>query len=158
MKCPAAWVCLFTLGVAGCSAAPPIYAPTNRGYSDVPSKDTWTARGNLTRPHSAIDGNLITLAQSDEQYRNAELTIDLKRMSLFQTVIVDHGRAPHGHCRRVAVATSVDGRFFTDRYQCPGTRRVTILSLPQPVLCRYVRLRAVKAGVRPWSIAEVFLQ
>ena len=87
-----------------------------------------------------------------------ELTIDLKEMVLFQMVVIDHGRDEHGYCRRVGVATSADGEAFADRHPAPGTRRLTILSLPEPVLARYVRLRVVRPGPRPWSIAEVFLQ
>jgi len=59
---------------------------------------------------------------------------------------------------RVAVATSLDGEAFVERHQAPGTRRVTILSLPEPVLARYVRVRAARPGDQPWSLAEVFLQ
>ena len=84
--------------------------------------------------------------------------IDLKALCVFQTVILDHGADETEHCRLVGVATSIDGTTWVDRHSAPGTRRVTILSLPEVVIARYVRLRALAPGPAPWVIAEVYLQ
>lgn len=147
-------------GMIGCEGAPAIYTPTGGGYlgADISRKNSWSVRGNLANPPAAVDGNLATFARSGNSYRGAELTIDLKKVCLFQTVIIDHGSREHEHCRRTAVATSVDGAIFRDRYVAPGTRRLTILCLPGPVLARYLRLRAEAPGPRRWSIAEVYVQ
>ena len=143
----------------GCGASP-VYYPTTGGYlgADISPKGTWSAHGSLSNAAAATDGDLSTAARSDYNYRSAAITIDLKKACLFQTVIIDHGNAEHGHCRKVALATSLDGKIFIDRYAAPGTRRITILCTPGPVLARYVRLQAVAPGPRPWSIAEVYLQ
>jgi len=147
-------------GLVGCGGPVPIYAPTTGGYlgASISPKRQWVAAGDLYGAPAAVDGNLTTAARSDYQYDGAELTIDLNAVCLFQTVVIDHGQQEHGHCRRVAVSTSLDGQAFTEQHQVAGTRRITILSLPKPVLARHVRLRAVRAGKQPWSIAEVFLQ
>ncbi len=147
-------------GMIGCEGAPAIYTPTGGGYlgAEISPKNSWAVRGHLANPPAAADGNLATFARSDYAYRGAELTIDLKKVCLFQTVIIDHGIHEHEYCPRTAVATSVDGAIFTDRLAAPGTRRVTVLCLPGPVLARYLRLRAEVPGPRPWSIAEVYVQ
>ena len=82
--------------------------------------------------------------------------LDLNDNCVFMSVIIDHGESQHAFARSVCVATSVDGKVFVNRYTAGGTRRVTHLLLPKPVLARYVRLQAVAPGPRPWSIAEVY--
>lgn len=124
----------------------------------ITPKRTWAARGDLSNPAAVADGLLVTVARSDYDYTGAELVIDLRQPCMFQTVVIDHGLEPQGHCRKVGVATSLDGKLWVDRYAGPGARRVTVLSLPEVVLARYVRLRAVQPGTRPWAVAEVFLQ
>ena len=154
-------VLLFLTGVVvGCDVVAPIYNPSTGGYlgADITPKDTWTVRGDLANPAAAIDQDLATAARSNYQYRGAELIIDLKKVCLFQTVIIEHGAARSGHCRSVDVSTSVDGKIFNNKYVAPGTRRITIISLPAPTLARYVRIKAVKPGRSRWAIAEVYLQ
>lgn len=143
--------------LSGCQ--PDTYS-SNGGYlgADICPKKDWTASGTLSNPSYAIDGNLDTAALSDYQYTGAELTIDLHRPCVFQTVIIEHGKNERGFARKIAVATSVDGSVFTDRYVAGDSRKVAILSLPGAVLARYVRIRAVTPNTQPWSIAEVNLQ
>ncbi len=144
----------------GCEGPMPIYSRTAGGYggAEAAQKSSWLAQGDFHDPQFAMDGNLRTVARTDPAYQGAQLIIDLKEPVLFQTVIIDHGPDEHGHPRKVGLATSTDGTVFLQRYQGPGTRRVTILSLPQPVLARYLRLEALQSGAQPWSIAEIFLQ
>ena len=155
-------VCLvFLVGVmAGCDVVAPVYSPSIGGYlgANITPKDTWVARGNLANPASAVDQDLSTAAISGYQYKEAELTIDLKKVCLFQTVIIEHGAAVGGHCRSVDISTSVDGKIFNNKYITPGTRRVTIASLPAPTLARYVCIKASRPGSNRWVIAEVYLQ
>ncbi len=156
------WVFLLLAagGIIGCDVVAPIYIPTTGGYysSNISPKIHWVARGDLANPAAAIDGNLSTTARSNNQYAGAEITIDMKRRCMFQTVIIEHGAARGGHCRSVGVSTSVDGKTFKDQHVAPGTRRVTIVSLPATRLARYLRLKAVKPGIGPWVIAEIYLQ
>ncbi|KPK79280.1 MAG: hypothetical protein AMJ81_13510 [Phycisphaerae bacterium SM23_33] len=146
-------------GAAGCDP-PRLYTPTEGGYmgATITPKTTWIVRGNLSTPSAAADENLASIARSDYDYAGAHLTIDLGQPCMFQTVIIDHGREDRGHCRTVGVATSLDGRLWIGRHTGPGTRRVTILSLPQVVLARYVRIQAAQPGVQPWAVAELYLQ
>lgn len=146
--------------MVGCDVVAPVYSPSTGGYlgANITPKDTWVARGSLANPAFAIDQDLATAARSDYQYEGAELIIDLKKVSLFQTVIIEHGAARDGHCRSVAITTSVDGKIFNNKYVAPGTRRVTIVSLPAPTLARYVRIEAARPGRDRWAIAEIYIQ
>lgn len=151
------WIGLLSLAclLAGCGDGS-LYQDLSG--ANMSNRRTWTARGDLQDPSFAIDSNINTAALSGADYTNASLTIDLKQPCVFHTVIIEHGLKEMGFPRTVGVATSVDGVNFTDRYQGPGTRKVTILLLPQPVLARYVRLHALRPGREPWSLAEVHLQ
>lgn len=150
--------------LAGCEGAIPIYRPTTGGYmgTDISEKSTWTARGSVSEPQAAIDGQLATAARGDHSAGasagTSDLVIDLGRPCLFQTVILDHGHDEHGYCARVGVETSVDGKVFLRQHEAPGTRRATFLCLPGAVTARFIRLRALVPGNRPWTIAEVFVQ
>jgi hypothetical protein len=156
------WPCLVAMAAAlgGCDSVAPIFRPTTGGWAgaDISPKNTWTATGTVSNPQLAVDNDLSTAARSDYRQGDAELTIDLKRMCLFQTVIIEHGSERDSHARNVTVATSPDGKNFVDRHTVPGVRRVTVVSLPAPVLARYVRLKADNSGLRPWNVAEVYLQ
>ena len=154
-------VLIFLAGaMVGCDVVAPVYTPSTGGYlgADITPKNTWSVRGNLANPSAAADEDLATAARSNYQYTGAELIIDLKKVCLFQTVIIEHGAARSGHCRSVDVSTSVDGKIFNNRYIAPGTRRLTIVSLPAPTLARYVRIKAVRPGRSRWAVAEVYLQ
>ncbi len=146
--------------IIGCDAVFPIYRPTTGGYlgADITPKKTWTCWGNLDNPSAAVDEDLSTIAKSRHSPAGAEITIDLKRLCLFQSIIIEHGQAQMGYCQSLAVLTSVDGKRFTKQYVAPGARRVTIILLPAPTVARYVRLRLLKPGLERWAIAEVFLQ
>ena len=154
-------VLIFLVGVmVGCDVVVPVYTPSTGGYlgADITPKNTWSVRGSLANPAAVADEDLTTAARSSYQYTGAELIIDLKKVCLFQTVIIEHGAARSGHCRSISVSTSVDGKIFNNKYLSPGTRRVTIVSLPKAVLARYVRIKVVRPGRSRWAIAEVYLQ
>jgi hypothetical protein len=153
------WLLAIAAAAGGCAPAA-IYTATEGGYAGIKitPKSTWSVRGSLPAPRAAIDGELATIARSDYDYTGAELIIDLKQPCMFQTVVIEHGGEDRGFCRRVAVATSLEGKLWLIRHTAPGTRRVTLVSLPQVVLARYVRLRVLQPGSRPWAVAEVFLQ
>ena len=123
----------------------------------ITPRRTWRASGDMRTVQAAIDQDLATAAVSAESGGRGTITIDLGKPCLFNMIFIEHGPNEMGFARRVAVLTSMDGEVFTQRYAGPGTRRVTALYLGAPVLARYVRLRAVVAGDRPWSVAEVFL-
>jgi len=144
---------------SGCDPGP-IYSPDPPALlgRKVTPKERWSASGTLSKAGAAIDGDLSTLATTGYRYAGAQLTIDLKEMCVFEAVIIDHGREQHGHARRVAVATSRDGKTFKEQYAAHGSRRVTHLLIPHAVLARYVRLKVVTPGRRPWAIAEVYVQ
>ena len=147
--------------LAGCEDVAPIYTQGTGGYmgASITPKTSWTVSGNLNDLKAAIDGNVNTAAHSTQyQYEGSEITLDLKGMCLFQTIIIDHGKESEGYARLVAVKTSADGREFKDRYTGVGSQRVTLLLLPEPVLARYIRLQVVRAGYRPWAVGEIYIQ
>jgi len=154
------FTCLGVLAAFAASCNGPIYHH-RRSYSPaaaVPDRQKWRITGDLRDPQKAADGNISTAALSQRNYDSAYITIDLGKVSMFNMVIVDHGNEEFGFCRRLAVDTSLDGKSFTFQYAAPGTRRVTLLVLPKPVLARYVRLRTIVPGVRRLSVAEVYLR
>ena len=150
---------LAAAALGGCGTEP-IYRPTRGGYlgSAISDRSTWALSGTLSEASLAADNSLATAARSGEHSTGAELVIDLNALCVFQMVILDHGAAQQGHCRQVSVATSMDGTNWVDRHAGPGTRRVTVLSMPLAVMARYVRLRALAGDDQPWTIAEVYLQ
>ncbi len=155
-------LCLvFLTGVmGGCEVVSPVYRQSTGGYlgADITPKNTWSVRGDLANPAAAADEDISTAARSNYGYTGAELIIDLKKVCLFQTVILEHGTAKSGHCREVDISTGVDGKNFSKKHVAPGTRRFTIISLPAPTLARYVRIKAVSPGRGRWYIAEVYIQ
>ena len=155
------WTCLLpaVAALVGCEPGS-IYSPTTGGYvgARISPKSRWAVRGELSPPAAAADGNLATAARSAARYADAKLIIDLKELCVFQTIVIDHGSEQDGYCRIVSAATGIDGRQWTHRHAVGGTRRVTILSLPEVVLARYVRLKAAVPGPKRWAVAEVFIQ
>ncbi|MFW6066217.1 MAG: discoidin domain-containing protein [Planctomycetota bacterium] len=123
--------------------------------ASVSSLSKWEVTGDVSPAGAVADGNPATAAVSDQQYRGAQITIDLGKPCLLNTVVVDHGRRQFGFPRRMTVLTSMNGKDFQQRVTVPGTRRVTTACLLTPVLGRYVRLRAEVPGDQPWAIAEV---
>ena len=118
----------------------------------------WSASGTLEQPAAAIDGTPSTAAVAPTAGGPRQLTIDLGEPCLFNMIVIDHGDDEFGFCRSVALQTSADGRKFDQHAVVPGNRKVTVICNVTPVLARYVRLKAVVPGDRPWSIAEVYLQ
>jgi len=154
-----AWFLGCAIPLAGCGPVP-LYAPSAGGYlgPSITPRRRWVLSGTLAGPALAVDGDLLTAARAARDQLGAHLIIDLKEPCVFQSVIIDHGAAAGGHCRLVALDTSVDGTRWRRRYAAAGTRRVTVLCLPEVVLARYVRLRCVVPGPGRWTIAEVYLQ
>lgn len=154
------WIAIALAALAGCDGTGQVYAPTTGGYlgADISPKGQWKVVGTLANLDRITDEDMTTAATAGGAGGPAELTIDLGRACVFQTVIIDHGRGQYGYCRKVAASSSVNGKVFLDQYAGPGTRRVTILCLPQPVLARHLRLRVVEPGAQPWNVAEVYLQ
>lgn len=147
------------LGGGGCDM-PVIYQPWTGGKfgADISPRAKWKVSGTLANAQAITDGDLLTAAKGAYRNRNDELIIDLGRHCVFELIIIDHGESQDGYVRRVGIATSIAGQIYTDRYQAPGTRRVTHILLPQPVGARYLRLRVLTPGRLPWSVAEVFVQ
>jgi hypothetical protein len=144
---------------AGCEGPATVYTdPGAAAVEAIPDKAEWSAEGNLDSPPSASDGDLLTIARTPTGSGTGSLVIDMGRPAVVQTIIVDHGSEESGYARRLRAAFSVSGRTWSDEYTVSGTRRVTILSLPKPVLARHIRLEVLGPGPRPWAVAEVFVQ
>ena len=148
---------IYLLAAAG-GCNPDYDSGTKFPAAAISDRKTWKAGGGVRTPASAIDGNLSTAAVTGYSYENKAIVIDLGKVCLFNMIIVEHGNDEFGFCRRVGIWTSIDGKEYTHRADVPGTRKVSIFALVTPVLARHVRLQAVVAGNRPWSIAEVYLQ
>lgn len=151
---------LSAIGPAGC--VPQFAQPQHRALpTSLSDKHTWkiSAKGDTFKHlRWAIDQNLLTVAETSRNYRQASVTIDLTRPCLFNLVMIVHGDKEFGFARRVSIATSNDGRNFTHRYTASGTRQVTYLPLLEPVSARYIRITAVQPGTRPWALAEIVIQ
>jgi hypothetical protein len=147
-------------GLAGCESLVVVWPDSRGPFRDAPltDKSKWSAYGTVSNPRLAIDGDINTEARADGRHGEPEITIDLGRECLFQSVIISHGNSPDAFCRTVTVATSLDGRAYVDQYNAPGTRSVTILCMDKPVLARFVRLKATRPGIQQWALAEISLQ
>ena len=149
-------VCLPAVLIGGCTAE---YATENQfPAARITVRDSWKITGDLTGLGNAIDGDPATAAVSAASYTNAEITLDLGKVCMFNTVIVQHGSDENGFARRVSILTSVDGQEYTLRGASPGNRLVSYFVLVTPVVGRYVRLHVTVPGARPWSVAEIYLQ
>jgi len=151
-------VCL--LAGSGCAPTGSLYLhrsdkPPAAALSDP---RTWKLSGSLRDIRQAVDGNCSTAAVSNPIYENAAVTIDLRKACLFNALFIHHGSMPEGYCRRVAVLTSLDGRNFTPQFEAPGTRAVTSVCIIRPILARFIRIQAVKQGLKAWSVAELYVQ
>jgi len=145
---------------AGCDPSSNLYlhrAEKPPGAS-ITDPRTWTLSGDIPNVALAVDGNRSTGAVSSLINNNTAITIDLKKTCLFNAAFIHHGSIRDGYCGRVALQTSLDGQNFTLQTEAPGTREVTSLLIIKPVLARYVRLKPLRQGPGPWSVAEVYLQ
>lgn len=147
---------IYLAAAGGCK--PEYNSKTRFPAAAISDRSVWKASGGVRMPENAIDGSLSTAAVSGQSYENRAIVIDLSKVCLFNTIIVEHGSDEFGFCRRVGISTSIDGKKYTHRAAVPGTRKVSIFALVTPVLGRYIRLQAVVPGSRPWSIAEVHLR
>ena len=146
--------------VAGCEGTGNLYEhrsikPPAAVLSDPRS---WVVTGNVLNAQDAVDGDKTTAARGDVNVGQASITVDLGKVCTFDAIFLDHGRYALGCARRLAVSTSMDGRYFTHHYEAPGTRMVTSLLLVTPVMARYVRIKVVEPGDTPWNVAEVYIQ
>jgi hypothetical protein len=161
MRFPVAtWILFVALpALAGCGFAP-IYGESQTSYlsNALTPRRQWSASGTVSSPPSAIDGSLDTAAIAPSQSPGQQLTLDLGKSCIFSMVAIDHGRELDGFARSVEVSVSPDGTDFQPVFTGVGTRRVTVLVLPKATLGRFVRIRALTAGNRPWTLAEVYLQ
>lgn len=158
-KALSAWPAMFLIYVAAVGGCDPEYnSRTKFPAAAISERVTWKASGGVRAPQSAIDDDLSTAAITSYSYANRVIIIDLGKVCVFNTVIIEHGSDEFGFCRRVGISTSIDGKEYTQQIAGPGTRRVSIFAVIRPVLGRYVRLQAIVPGNRPWSIAEVHLR
>lgn len=139
--------------LAGCA---PTYQDGRAEGSAITARRVWRASGDMQAPALAVDENPNTSAVSPDRGGRGTLTVDLGKPCLFNTVIIEHADEM-GFAPRVGIWTSLDGQTFTQRCIGVGTRRVTILYLGTATLARYVRVEALAAGQRPWSVAEIYL-
>jgi hypothetical protein len=162
MKWTTKWLCTTLAAATGGGGCGEIYRPWTGGMygAKISPKTTWRASGSVSNPQAAIDEDLATVARSGYRYAGAELLIDLQQNCLFDTIVIDHGEEDRdGYARRLEVATSLTGKSFPKRkqHQAAGTRRITHLLLPKPVLARYLRLRVITPGRRAWAVGEVYV-
>ena len=148
--------CFASAALLGC--APDFNTGGSYAGPRITPHNTWIAGGSLPGAALAIDGDAGTAATNDSPRANVELVIDLREPCEFESVTIDHGHNEMGFARKLAVATSMDGSTYLERYVGPDTRKVAILSLPGPVLARFIRIRVVNPGLQPWSVAEVSLR
>ncbi|MDY6913883.1 MAG: discoidin domain-containing protein [Planctomycetota bacterium] len=157
-KAGAFWL-VALLAAVGCDVGA-VYDDNNRSpVAAISQRKSWRAYGDLRNPQHALDGKWETVAVSNRNdYDNAVLAFDLGKPCLFNMVVIEHGPNERGFCGRVAVLTSMDGVHYSDQKIGSGTRAVTTLLLDSPVLARYVQLKVIVPGTRPWSVSEVYLQ
>ena len=150
---------MFLIYVAAAGGCDPEYnSRTKFPAAAISDRSIWKVSGGVRAPQNAIDDDLSTAAVTTHSYANRAIIIDLGKVCVFNTVIIEHGDDEFGFCRRVGISTSIDGQEYTQQAAGPGTRKVSIFALVRPVLGRYVRLQAIVPGSRPWSIAEVHLR
>ncbi|RKY26669.1 MAG: hypothetical protein DRP83_03795 [Planctomycetota bacterium] len=148
------------LGAVGCEPDFGLSRGRTLGVA-IPDPQTWrvsSTNGGFKNIRRAADGDASTLAVSARRYRNAQITIDLGKPCLFNLLALRHGENAFGFARKVALSTSMDGKRYTNRYSCPGTRGITYIPVLTQILARYVRITAVVQGSQPWAISEIYLQ
>ncbi len=129
------------------------------GGSRVTRPETWKLSGDLSNLPRAVDNSFGTVATSGNSYVGDVVTVDLGAPCLLNLVVMSHGKSTQdGYPRRVALDVSLDGQKFKKVAEVSGTRRVTAISIVTPTLARYIRLRALEEGPRPWAIAELVVQ
>ena len=155
----AIWPLILAFAAAGAGGCGPGYV-NERQFAPgaVTPRSAWRASGQLKDSAKALDGDILTAAVSEPYYNDAVLDIDLGEVCLLNMIAIDHGPEEMGYCRRVAVETSIDGKSFARHAEAPGTRKITIISMVTPAMARYVRLKVIAQGGRPWSVAEIHIQ
>ncbi|MCD4825542.1 MAG: discoidin domain-containing protein [Phycisphaerae bacterium] len=114
--------------------------------------------GTFKNLRGAIDGLAITKAETVGNYRGTSITVDLKRPCIFNTVVLVHGDKPFGFARTISLATSRDGKNFTQQITTQGTRKFTYINLLTSTTARYIRITVVKPGTEPWAISQIYFQ
>ena len=128
---------------------------------NISPQNTWkisSTGGGFIGLRQAIDGSAITFAITSKRYNNATITLDLGRPCIFNLVALRHGMNENAFARRVSLSTSLDGKKYTSRYECIGTKRITYIPILTPITARYIKIRATVPGRESWSIAEIYLQ
>jgi len=126
--------------------------------SSISPPPSWRLSGRVPNVTLAVDNDRSTASVSSLVRSDTEITIDLQKACVFNTVHVHHGSMEDGYCARVAVLTSLDGVNFTLQQEVPGTKVVTTLMIIRPILARYVKVKALRQGPGAWSVAEIYLQ
>jgi hypothetical protein len=149
------------LGVLGCEPDFDLSRGRTLGMA-LPAQQSWkvtaSADSGFKNIYRAADGDASTLAVSARRYRNAYITIDLGRPGVFNLIALRHGERAYGFAMKVALSTSMDGKRYTKRYSCPGTRGITYLPVLTPITARYIRITAAREGSERWAISEIYLQ
>ncbi|MCE5326978.1 MAG: discoidin domain-containing protein [Planctomycetaceae bacterium] len=151
------WLAAAGLLAAGCDSELESDAVHKYPAARISPKNAWTIKSDLADAAAAIDGNYATAATSSDVYASSTIVLDLGKTCMFNTVVIEHGEEL-GYCRRLTVATSIDGKTYTQRMTGPGNRKTTIVAIVTPVLARYVQIKAVIPGNRAWSVSEIDLQ
>ena len=146
--------------LCGCD---PVFNPlgprVNRDAISLPLVWKISSRGGKFKNlRGAIDGLAITKAETVGSYRGASITIDLRRPCIFNTVVLTHGDKPFGFAKTISLATSRDGKNFTQQITTYGTRKVTYINLLTSTTARYIRITVVKPGTEPWAISQIYFQ
>lgn len=146
------------LFLPGCG---PEFSMESRVGDPLPPQYTWkisSTGGGFIGLRQAIDGSPITFAITSKRYNNAAITLDLGRPCIFNLVALRHGINENAFARRVLLSTSLDGKKYTNRYECAGTKMVTYIPMLTFITARYIRIRASVPGREAWSIAEIYVQ
>ncbi len=114
--------------------------------------------GSFTNLKAAIDDTIDTMAVSGGNYRNTSFALDLGKPCVFNMIVLFHGKKEFGFAGKLLVSTSNDGKKYKNIHTAPGTRDRTYLLLMTPVNARYLRITALEAGSRPWSIGGIVLR
>jgi hypothetical protein len=124
----------------------------------VSDRSTWQIHSSLNKSRNLIDGDLKTIAHSDDDHRLGEwILIDLGCVCHFQSVQQIHPGA-EGHPPSYRVDTA-DERGFPFALQCvtAGQPGISEAALPRPVHARFIRITLIEDSPNPWRVAEIEL-
>ena len=132
---------------------------------NISSRKTWTVKAvtsecRFKNLNAILDNNNNTYMNTEGDYKGASLIIDLKRICVFNEIVIRHGagKFAHGHAGIVGVYASMDGKKYKFVKAFPGTRSYTYFTLLTPVTARYIKLKVSKPGKYPWTISNILIQ